>query len=562
MKEIVSTLSPKAPTGSKFIIDRCPFAPGSSIEITLLDIDEGRLYDWPMVYILANQEEAYVGQTTSVVRRMAQHGANPEKHAFDTVNIIFNEEANMSVVTDYESRLIQYMGADGRYVLTNKNSGIVNCNYFSKAEYDAMFEELWEELRTMELVGHTIDEIEESEVFKYSPYKSLNEDQKAALWKINAAIHDAQGSCPIVVEGMPGTGKTVLAVFLLKALRDDPAFKGMNIRILEPVTSLRETLQRSLAGVQNLSKDDVLGPSDLVKPEFMGGAGEKPFDILLVDEAHRLKQRKNIVSYKSFDDASEKLGFERGGSANQLDWVLKQARIPVLFYDPLQVVGPSGIGLEIMQDRLGKAFSDSIKLESQMRVKGGNAYLEYIADILWDRNPEPKVFDDYELAFHEDFQSFHESFEQHLAEHSLTRMVAGYAWEWKTKKDKSAGAYDIQIDGIKIRWNCKQENWVGLGVDNPDVAREMGVIHTIQGYDLSYAYVVIGGDLVYDEERGKVTANRAGYFDKNGKNTATDAELEEYIKHIYYVLMTRGVRGTHVYACDEALRNYLAKFFG
>ena len=582
MKEVLTYIAPRRPEGSRFYVDRCRFTPGTPIEVGAMGIDEGRLYDWPMVYILANDREAYVGQTTSVVRRMAQHGDNPEKSAFDTVNVIYNAEANMSVITDYEARLIRYMSADGKYVLTNKNEGISEANYFSKAEYDGMFEDLWAELRDMELVDHTIAEIEESEVFKYSPYKSLNLDQRDALSKIMTAIRTNTDSSPIVVEGLPGTGKTVLAVFLLKALRDlslsddskDEQFRGMNVRILEPVTSLRTTLQRSLAGIQNLSQDDILGPSDLAKPRFAArpdartGAdararrpGRKPFDILLVDEAHRLKQRRNIVAYKSFDDTTERLGFERGGDANQLDWVLRQARIPILFYDPMQVVGPSGIGPEILRDRLGAAADDAIRLSSQMRVKGGDAYLDYVADVLWDKDPEPRTFDGYELVLHDDFREFHASFERRLGEHDLTRMVAGYAWKWHTKGSKDPEAYDIEIDGVRIRWNRRQENWVGLGVDDPAAAHEMGVIHSIQGYDLSYAYVVVGPDLAYDEEAGRIVADRASYFDVNGKNNASDRELSEYVKHIYYVLMTRGILGTHLYVCDPALRRHLARYF-
>ena len=557
--EIPTLQSPQTPTGSKFIVDRCPFTPGSSIEVSMLEIDESKLYDWPMVYILANDKEAYVGQTTSVVRRMSEHGANPEKKAFTTANIIFNEEANMSVITDYESRLIQLMHADGKFTLTNKVGGITDSNYFSKTEYASMFEDLWSELQTMDLVGHTIDELEESEVFKYSPYKELNADQKVALSKILSAINNASFSKPLVIQGMPGTGKTILAIYLLKALRDNPDYSHLNIRILEPVTSLRETLQRSLHGVRNLSKYDILGPSDLVKQKYTNGIENKPFDILLVDEAHRLKQRKNIVSYGSFDKTNKILGFDN--KATQLDWVLAQAKLPIFFYDPMQVVGPSGISAEIMKNRLGAAFENPIRLESQMRVKGGIEYLKYIEQVLWDRNPFPQQFSDYKLIFHSSFHDFYDSFEKDLSKHDLTRMIAGYAWEWKTKKDKSPEAFDIEIEGIKIRWNCKQENWVGLGVEDPKIAHEMGVIHSIQGYDLSYAYVVIGPDLIYDEINKRVTASRKDYYDKNGKNTATLQELEDYIKHIYYVLLTRGIYGTHIYVCDKKLRTYMSRFF-
>lgn len=107
-----------------------------------------------------------------------------------------------------------------------------------------MFEELWEELRAMDLAKHTIDQIEESEVFKHSPYKGLTADQRIALERImSVIINGINQAQPIVIEGMPGTGKTVLAVYLMKMLKDDPRFSDMNIRLIEPVTHC-ETLCR------------------------------------------------------------------------------------------------------------------------------------------------------------------------------------------------------------------------------------------------------------------------------------------------------------------------------
>ena len=133
MIAIQTTASAEVPTGSPFIIDRCPFRFGEQIDLAVLDLAEDKILNWPMVYILANRDSAYVGQTTSVATRMSQHGASEEKRDFEIVNIIFNEEFNASVVTDYEHRLIGYMHADGRYRLTNKNDGMTDTNYFSKA---------------------------------------------------------------------------------------------------------------------------------------------------------------------------------------------------------------------------------------------------------------------------------------------------------------------------------------------------------------------------------------------------------------------------------------------
>lgn len=47
---------------------------------------------------------------------------------------------------------------------------------------------------------------------------------------------------------------------------------------------------------------------------------------------------------------------------------------------------------------------------------------------------------------------------------------------------------------------------------------------------------------------------------KNKMDTATDEELLNYITNIYYVLLTRGIRGTYLYVCDDDLREYIEKF--
>jgi DUF2075 family protein len=549
----------KTPKGAPFVIDHCPFRSGEQIDFTVLSFEEDKIVNWPMVYILANEDTAYVGQTTSVATRMNQHGANEEKRDFETVNIIYNKEFNGSVITDYEHRLIGYMHADGRYKLTNKNDGMTDTNYFSKAEYTKMFEELWEQLRGLELADHSIAEIEESEVFKYSPFKGLTTDQRVALDKILAAIRTGvEKSEPIVVEGMPGTGKTVLAIYLLKTLRDDPRYKDMNIRIIEPVTSLRETLRKSLASVSGLKPSDIIAPTDLIKPD-MGyhPGGEKCFDILLVDESHKLKQRKNLgTQFGNYDKVNKELGLPK--EATQMDWIVNQTKLPIFFYDPLQSIGPSCLGRTAMSQALGKAADDPIKLESQMRVKGGDAYLKYVRGVLDGVQTKRRTFEGYDFVLLENFCDFVNCFERDYQTHNLSRMIAGYAWKWASKKDSNAS--DIVIDDIRLKWNRTYDNWIGRGVDDPEVAHEVGCIHSIQGYDLSYAYVIIGEDLVLGED-GAPKSNKASYYDRNGKATASKEELDFYIKNIYYVLLTRGILGTHVYVQDQKLREYFAQFF-
>ena len=105
-------------------------------------------------------------------------------------------------------------------------------------------------------------------------------------------------------------------------------------------------------------------------------------------------------------------------------------------------------------------------------------------------------------------------------------------------------------------WNHCTEGWV----HTPEAIDEIGCIHSIQGYDLNYAFVILGEDIGYDKDNGKIIINPNNYYDKNGKRTANDEELLDYITNIYYVLLTRGIKGTYLYVCDTDLREYLEKY--
>lgn len=137
--------------------------------------------------------------------------------------------------------------------------------------------------------------------------------------------------------------------------------------------------------------------------------------------------------------------------------------------------------------------------------------------------------------------------------HVKTRMIAGYAWPWISKNDKTKK--DIEIQGVQRMWNHCTEGWA----HSPEAIDEVGCIHSIQGYDLNYAFVILGNDIGYDSSKG-IIVHPDCYFDQNGKKTADYDELLKYIRHVYYVLLTRGIKGTYLYVCDDNLRNYLSRF--
>lgn len=249
--------------------------------------NEEYLDNWPMLYILENGKKAYIGESNHVKTRMTQHTTNEEKRIFNKVHFIYSRLFNQSVTFDYESKLIQYIVADELFQVTNKNSGIADKQYYEKEKYDEKFELLWRKLQKEKLVKHSLEEIENSDLFKYSPYKELNDNQRKAVEDILAQIKSGNVN-RVVVNGMPGSGKTIVAVYLMKYLADSEEFAGKKIGFVVPQTSLRKTMKFIFRSIYGLTPSQVLSPSDITK---------KKYDILLVDEAHRLHQYKNI-SYR------------------------------------------------------------------------------------------------------------------------------------------------------------------------------------------------------------------------------------------------------------------------
>ncbi|MDO5305728.1 MAG: DEAD/DEAH box helicase family protein, partial [bacterium] len=227
-----------------------------------------------------------------------------------------------------------------------KNSGIADKQYYQKEEYDKKFEVLWRKLQKEKLVKHSLEELENSDLFKYSPYKELTDEQREAVEDILIKIKSGDVD-RIVVNGMPGSGKTIVAVYLMKYLADNEEFSGKRIGFVVPQTSLRKTMKFIFRSIYGLSPSQVLSPSDITK---------KKYDILLVDEAHRLHQYKNISYRGSFKKSCERLGMTT--EADELDWILAQAECVVLFYDHDQVVGPSGIDYERFNGKMRNAYKN------------------------------------------------------------------------------------------------------------------------------------------------------------------------------------------------------------
>lgn len=306
----------------------------------------------------------------------------------------------------------------------------------------------------------------------------------------------------------------------------------------------------------------------MVVDPFHVGEADDDFDLLIVDEAHRLSQRASLASGAQnarFPRINQRLFGRDDPKHTQLDWIVARSRHRILLVDAEQTVRPSDLSSTIMQGLVDDADSAGRRypLKSQMRVRAGDDYVRYVRRALSDDAPGCRAFPGYDLRFFDDLGAMRREILRREDEHGLSRLVAGYAWPWVSRKDPSA--FDIELDGARLRWNSSDADWVS----RPQSRDEVGSIHTVQGYDLNYAGVIIGPDLGWDVDANRLVFRRDQYHDKKGKQNNrtlgiayTDDDLLRYVRNIYAVLATRGILGTYVYVVDPELRERLRPLLG
>jgi DUF2075 family protein/DNA replication protein DnaC len=497
--------------------------------------------NWPVVYLIKDEKEIYIGQTVNAYHRSRQHFENPERRKLTDLHVITDEEFNISATLDIESWLIQYISADGKYLIQNGNGGLKNHNYYDKIKYKTKFEIAWKDLREKGIVKNTLEDLKNSDLFKYSPYKSLTEDQ---LFVANKIFKDIKSDInqPTIVNGKPGTCKTILATYLFKYLKEQDETKNFKIGLVVPMSGLRKTIGKVFSKIKGLKSNMVISPNDVVKEKY---------DILIIDESHRLQRRKNIMGYGSYDNVNKKLGLDK--EATQLDWIMKSSKHQIFFYDENQSVKPS----DIRSDDFKKINPKYYRLSTQMRIEAGEEFINFIESIFDLKIPSITHFPNYDFRLFDNIEEMVSEIKIKDKKHKLSRVVAGYAWPWHTKPGNNSNQkHDIEINGLKLIWNSTAQDWV----NSKNAINEVGCIHTVQGYDLNYVGVIIGPEFYYNPIKNKFCVDREKYFDTNGRNGITDPnELERYIINIYKTLLTRGINGTYVYIVDKNLRNYFEK---
>ena len=353
----------------------------------------------------------------------------------------------------------------------------------------------------------------------------------------------------LIVKGGPGTGKSVLAINLLVKLTNE----NMVCSYVTKNAAPRNVYATKLSGdfrktrINNLFK----GSGSFVE------SSENEFDVLIIDEAHRLNAKSGM-----FQNLGE----------NQIKEIIKASKFSIFFIDESQRVTLKDIGsVEEIQKYIGQANAKSevMELESQFRCNGSDGYIAWLDDVLDIRKTaNNEGFDlDYDIKICDDPNEVRDIIFEKNKINNKARLLAGYCWNWiKDGKNKS-DVYDITIPECNFAMSWNLGNSTTWAID-PNSVNEIGCIHTAQGLEFDYAGVIIGNDLRYEngkiitdvKERAKTDQSIKGINKLSIENPEQANKIaDEIIKNTYRTLMTRGQKGCYIYCTDKKLSDYLKK---
>nr|WP_276559193.1 DUF2075 domain-containing protein [Leptospira levettii] len=355
------------------------------------------------------------------------------------------------------------------------------------------------------------------------------------------------GKSVLIVEGGPGTGKSVVAINLLVSLLN----RNLNVRYVSKNAAPRAVYESKLVGSFKKSKISVLfsGSGSYVN------AKENEYDVLLVDEAHRLNQFSGIYG---------NLG------ENQVKELINAAKSTVFFLDEDQRVTLKDVGsMEEISNwaERGKAKVTTLKLESQFRCNGSDGYLAWLDHILQIRRTANTDLEGvpYDFKIFDSPVDLRDAIMEKNLETAKARLVAGYCWECQSKKNSKLFDISFPDFDFHMKWNLSEDG--SLWILNPESIHQVGCIHTCQGLELDYVGVIIGPDLRLSDADGIITDpskrakqdNTIKGYKTLLKNHPVDGakKIDMVIKNTYRTLMTRGMKGCYVYATDKKLREYL-----
>ena len=542
------------------------------------------LLQFPTVYIHnwknTDDYEVYIGESNNIIQRTKQHydaGMDERKWQHQlllqdaSLYVIGHEHFNKSMTLDIENRLMLYMMSVDRVRKIHNLRGNPQSRYYPDSEMDDIFRMVWKKLRrdNKELFPSE-SAIKDSAVFKASPLHKLTEEQegikKNIIQRVFEALKTGKRGQLIFIEGEAGTGKTVLnsstfyELFASAEERElEPLKCCMMVNHDEQITVYEQIAQK--LGLVERYGEVVYKPTSFINRHTV----DEPIDVAFIDEAHLLLTQ----------------GKQSYQGENQLKDIIERARVTVVMFDENQILTTEQYWeAQILNQyrELAKCQNNYFELKNQLRIKSSEEMVEWIDDFTKKRKVStvPKNNGGYEIRIFESPLDLENALKEKASDenHKLSRLIATYDWEYSSKPPADARLlkyWEVMIGHWHKPWNRELDRELGKKekrankslswAEQPQTIEEIGSTFTIQGFDLNYAGVILGPSVKY--RNGEVIFDpSASYNAKAVRNrTLSDGSKqkfgEELIQHEVRVLMTRGVEGLYIYACDDALREAL-----
>ena len=373
----------------------------------------------------------------------------------------------------------------------------------------------------------------------------LLDEQKTVLEMIVTTATKAQVEEKqiLIIKGGPGTGKSVIAINALSRLTS----LRMNARYITPNSAPREVFKEKLKGLKGINIKDLLSGS----ASYTSSDADQ-FDVLIVDEAHRLKLRHQ---------------YSKGGT-NQIHEIINASRLTVFFIDEAQKVTWQDIGeidaIRTFAKSIGAEVQEA-ELVSQFRCSGSDDYMVWLDHTLGISQNNESYFstNKFDFKIMNSPVELRNVIEEKNANVDKSRLVAGYCWDWVSKQSPQKADLIFPEFGFQATWNLFShgQGWL----IQPDSHKQVGCIHTCQGLELDYVGVIVGPDLIV--RHGKLMTNPAaraktdtslkGYKKEFKEDPVRATEkADEIIRNTYRTLMSRGMKGCYVWFADNETAEY------
>jgi len=387
------------------------------------------------------------------------------------------------------------------------------------------------------------------QVVKGIPAYVLLDEQIVVFERVLATARrgfDDRRKTAIIIQGGPGTGKSVVAINLMARLSSI----GFNAHYATGSRAFTESL-RKVIGAR--------GSQQFRYFNSYTGADVNAIDVLVCDEAHRIRE----FSFSRYTKKEER------STKPQIREILDATKVSVFFIDDKQSVRPGEIGtVDYLRSEATSHGCEvrEYKLEAQFRCAGSDGFVNWISNTLGIERTANVLWDDderFEFRIFGSPDSLEAAIRRKVTQGVSARMTAGYCWKWSDPRPDGTLVEDVVIGDYRRPWNAKPDAGKlarGIPKSNlwayePEGIEQVGCVYTAQGFEFDYVGVIVGPDLVYDFDKGDWVGNPKQSFDgtvKRGKDRFT-----EFLKNTYRVLLSRGLKGCYVHFMDKDTERFV-----